>query len=201
MKLTGMRYDVTVTITSPAPGLVHGPTVSSASRNPREVKSSLRAQQVNRIAQASEGSEKPTVWGVDAGFLQTGVRSRFSFLRDVRIAYKGLTFVPWRGKNMWKEGIMSTFKSWGDTGQDYPHSEDYCCPGCDWAFMKQAEFWRFVIGFSTALAGTSLLTGKADKPGGVVVECGQCFEKFWFHVDETTVKHLRMNDDRWPKDE
>lgn len=60
-------------------------------------------------------------------------------------------------------------------------------------------YTTYVVGFTSELVGEGLLGPASNKEGALIVECGSCFKKFWFHIDKVTAKHLKMLDDRWPK--
>lgn len=76
-----------------------------------------------------------------------------------------------------------------------PHAEDYGCQSCHtWYYSPPGrEEWNQIVGFS-------LDDPWRRKFGIIIIECPNCFEKFWVHVfNKEGADSLRGLCKNWPK--
>ncbi len=68
---------------------------------------------------------------------------------------------------------MNELNSWGVLwNESVPYASDWCCQHCGWeCLVGKFDWYKFIVGFD---AGTWT-------PPKIVIECPECFEKFWFH--------------------
>ncbi|MBI2454355.1 MAG: hypothetical protein HYV54_02185 [Parcubacteria group bacterium] len=93
------------------------------------------------------------------------------------------------------------FISWGvKYSSDIPHSADLRCLECRWSLARVESSERFIVGFSTDGSLMKIpFFGVGKIVGGIIIECPECFSKFWFHVSEDLADIFRMTLPQWPK--
>lgn len=78
--------------------------------------------------------------------------------------------------------IGEVFQSWGEPwNQSIRHSTDWNCDKCNWSFLDQHPLpqIQYVVGFSTNIP---IPSHQHDVVGILIVECPNCFSKFFFHL-------------------
>lgn len=89
---------------------------------------------------------------------------------------------------------MPTYRSWGQVfNPSFRHSGGDACPSCLWELSGWAQdgtqlpkgYWTYVVGF-TLDAPPSVWPDIVV--GALIIECPQCFEKFWFHCTKEMLK-------------
>ena len=92
---------------------------------------------------------------------------------------------------------MSEFLDWGVmNNESIPHSLDFECLECGWKY-KTVDAFECVVGFTLLRRPIPNSIG-GEKIGIVVVECPKCFEKFWIHLQESSVQYIKNHSTKWP---
>lgn len=97
---------------------------------------------------------------------------------------------------------MKQIRSWGVIWSEaIPRAGDWRCQNseCRWDFNAEDDSAQYVVGFTTDGAYPSSLGGEM-RVGRIIIECPDCFEKFYFHVTADTVDSIRDNCAVWPKE-
>ena len=93
------------------------------------------------------------------------------------------------------------FRSWGvmydPNNRDIPHSWDFECLECGWRYHLN-DHHECIVGFHLLGIPEIGLTG-SKKIGILIVECPECFSKFWLHAREITAEFIREHSTKWPK--
>ncbi len=93
------------------------------------------------------------------------------------------------------------FETWGTlydpNNRDIPHSWDLECLKCSWRYHIGDH--EHVVGFHPLTAYELVDPGSDKKVGVLIIECPQCFSKFWLHVRRFTAETIRQRSDKWPK--
>lgn len=106
-------------------------------------------------------------------------------------------------------------KSWGDgrggLDDSVVRSVDLDCPNCNWSpmacYKTTGEPWhRHIVGFTTDCPPSQTLALKMfgfgydvkERLGAVIIECPQCFSKFWFHLTEDGLEYCKKWCPQWP---
>lgn len=83
---------------------------------------------------------------------------------------------------------MIIYKSWGVGIEGVPCSKSWRCLNCGFDFDRGGRLLgSAVVGFSKEKWSIS---GPFERLGGIIMECPNCFEKIWFHVDKRLIEHL-----------
>lgn len=83
---------------------------------------------------------------------------------------------------------MIIYESWGASIEGVPCSKGWDCLNCGFKFDRGHKLLgSAVVGFSRDKWSIS---GPYERLGGVIMECPNCFEKVWFHVDKRLIEHL-----------
>ena len=96
------------------------------------------------------------------------------------------------------ELILPKVESWGRgiTG-DTKQGRDWTCPHCREFDIRAPSTGNKIVGFTTnppPYSGTGTL-----RVGAVIVECPNCFETFWLHIDYLSVVMYSRYCEAWPK--
>lgn len=89
------------------------------------------------------------------------------------------------------------YKSWGVSHDpSITHSNDLDCPNCHWSHpgsnIRVSNLIPYIVGFD-------IQVGRNQKfPGGFIIECPECFEKFWFHAAAASIDLLKLKG-AWPE--
>ena len=122
----------------------------------------------------------------------------------------------------WNEvpNFVRGLRKWGNVPQSAVYVIDFYCSNqvCgvklfDFDCSGEEGWFKYVIGFDPNFRGNSFR--KIDDPrwfsysagsrnnlvvGGVVVECPQCFEKYWFHITLGSYEVGKRHCKKWPKE-
>jgi len=98
------------------------------------------------------------------------------------------------------ERIQKELHQWGQTyHQAIPHSPGLCCPECGgvrFGWGRNKEWYQSIVGFSFELP-----TSKMGAAGIIILECPQCFSKFWVHILYESFRIVRDVSPNWPKED
>lgn len=116
--------------------------------------------------------------------------------------------------------FVRSLRKWGDVPQFAKFTPGYCCTNrdCRWNIFNSdctgEEGWfKYMIGFDPDFRASS--PRKIDDAdwraycgdnrhnmvvGGVVVECPECFEKYWFHITLASYEAGKRVCKKWPKE-
>ncbi len=95
------------------------------------------------------------------------------------------------------------WKSWGVGvyAGEVKYAVGLDCRECGWDVCWKGaleDFAEYIVGFSISPPFHNCMETDV---GVLIVECPQCFSRFWFLVRQEAAKRLRLACSRWPKDE
>ena len=94
---------------------------------------------------------------------------------------------------------MINWRSWGlSWNESFCRTIDWECRQCGWSYFShnRVERAKYVVGFST---NQPFPSGQIGIVGILIVECPNCFSKFWFHIPEDNlIKQIDLTPDFWP---
>ena len=99
--------------------------------------------------------------------------------------------------------MAKILKTWGIPYQfgnpDMPHSMDYQCLECGWNYYATVDHYDNVVGcHMLSVPEYGVLEG--IKRVIMIIECPNCFSKFWIHMMQNTAKFIMENSTNWPED-
>jgi hypothetical protein len=70
---------------------------------------------------------------------------------------------------------MSILRPWGVVwNESIPYAKNWRCQFCAWeCVLGKTDWYKYVVGFEF----------DQNNRERIILECPQCFEKFWFHCD------------------
>ena len=92
-----------------------------------------------------------------------------------------------------RDNNFKSLPNWGASLCDIPYAVDYNCPSCNWSGNRKDFFNAradIIVGLShnCPLAGRSAhVPLEETRIGAIILECPDCFSKFWFHAKVMTV--------------
>lgn len=70
---------------------------------------------------------------------------------------------------------------WGERyNTSQPYALDHDCPNCEWRPKFPDVYSKFATGFDPNCPPSK----RENWCGAMVIECPECFTKYWFHVNE-----------------
>lgn len=95
------------------------------------------------------------------------------------------------------------FKTWGESYHPgIKRGDGATCPECGWDMHESTDKLRSnldaIIGFSIEQPVST--RGLGERIGIIIIECKQCFQKFWHHCSANGYKVNQLVCPQWPKD-
>ena len=103
----------------------------------------------------------------------------------------------------WTMTEKQKFKAWGESYHSgIKRADGSVCPECGWDMYESTDKLRLrlgaVIGFS--LEQPALTRGFEERIGIIIMECPECFQKFWYHCTAGGYEVTQEICPQWPKD-
>ncbi len=99
--------------------------------------------------------------------------------------------------------MARTLKTWGIPYQsgnpDMPHSMDYKCLECGWNYAS-VNHYDDVVGCAVLNKPEYGMLEGTKKVAIMIIECPECFSKFWIHMMQNTTEFIMENSTNWPED-
>ena len=98
------------------------------------------------------------------------------------------------------------FKAWGQLYRPgIKRGDGSVCPECGWDMHESTaqlpSRLKAIIGFSLEQpATTRAFLSDVKRIGIIIIECPECFEKFWYHCTAEGYKIKKQLCSQWPKD-
>ncbi len=100
--------------------------------------------------------------------------------------------------------MAKTLRTWGVQYQprnpDMPHGIDYKCLECEWDYITAKNRDGGVVGFHMLDVPEYGVLEGSKKVAIQIVECLNCFSKFWVHVIQGTAESIMERSANWPED-
>src|SRR3989344_9231379 len=97
------------------------------------------------------------------------------------------------------------FKSWGQSYHPgIKRGDGATCPQCRWDMHESTHQLKSriqqIIGFSLEMpAPTAAWMSDTPRIGIIIIECPECFQKFWHHTTADGYKIRQKLCQQWPK--
>lgn len=100
--------------------------------------------------------------------------------------------------------MENEYKTWGVKYQphnpDISHSLDFECLECGWKYsLAGLKRYDSIVGFHLLDVPEFGFLRSTKKIGILIVECPECFSKFWVHAMEDSAKYAKEYSSKWPK--
>ena len=89
---------------------------------------------------------------------------------------------------------------WGVSAESASHSIGLDCRDCGWDFsmecLRSKKPYDQVVGFQAAP-----FKGMSESLSALIIECPNCFSKFWIHGRNWSIDNSKKYCSKWPKAE